>query len=131
MNNVCFFIGRISKDLELKYTKDKKPVLDLPLAITNGKDDTTFVTISVFGNVAESINNYCNKGDLVGVKAMLKNHNWEDAKGNKHYEFNFIANQVTFLSKKKTDDKKEEKVPEVKTNYEETDIKITDADLPF
>lgn len=108
MNNLFILIGRITKDLELRYTKEGKAVVDLNLAINNSKDDTTFITVTVFGRIAESTNEYCKKGDLIGVSGMIKNHNWEDKNGNKHYDYTFLANKVTFLQTKLKQESKQE-----------------------
>ena len=98
MNNyIC--VGRITKDIELKYTPNNKAVIRVMLAVNNGKDDTTFLPITVFGNMAETTYKYCKKGDLIGVYATIKNQNWEDSKGNKHYDYSFIANKISFLAK--------------------------------
>ena len=115
MNNLFILIGRITKDLQLRYTKEGKPVLDLNLAINNAKNDTTFITITVFGKVAETTKQYCQKGDLIGVSGMIKNHNWEDKNGNKHYDFTFLANKISFLQTKQKQDNVQEK-------QEQTDI---------
>lgn len=104
MNNVLMIIGRITKDLELRYTTNNKAVVNIPLAINNGKDDTTFIDIVVYGNIAETTYKYCKKGDLIGAQATIKNNNWTDNNGNKHYDYNFIASKVTFLSTKKNED---------------------------
>ena len=101
MNNVLMIIGRITKDLELRYTTNNKAVVNIPLAINNGKDDTTFIDIVVYGNVAETTHKYCKKGDLIGAQATIKNNNWTDKDGKNHYDYKFIANKVTFLSTKK------------------------------
>lgn len=106
MNNNCTAIGRLTKDIELRYTSNNKAVCDLSMAINNGKtlngeDDTTFLNITVFGKNAENCAEFCKKGDLVGASYMVKNHNWEDKNGNKRYDYNFIANRITFLSTKK------------------------------
>lgn len=108
MNNLFILIGRITKDLELRYTKEGKPVLDLNLAINNAKNDTTFITTTVFGKVAETTKQYCQKGDLIGVSGMIKNHNWEDKNGNKHYDFTFLANKISFLQTKQKEEVKQE-----------------------
>lgn len=108
MNNLFIFIGRITKDLELRYTKDGKPVIDLNMAVNNGKDDTTFITTTLFGKTAEMTNQYCKKGDLIGVNGIIKNHNWEDKNGTKHYDYTFLANKVTFLQTKPKEEKKEQ-----------------------
>ena len=101
MNNVLVLVGRITKDLELRYTTNNKAVVNIPLAINNGKDDTTFIDIVVYGNVAEMTSKYCKKGDLIGAQATIKNNNWTDKDGKNHYDYKFMGNKVTFLSTKK------------------------------
>lgn len=108
MNNYTC-VGRITKDIELKYTTSNKAVIRVMLAVNNGKDDTTFLPITVFGNMAETTHKYCKKGDLMGVNATIKNQNWEDKNGNKHYDYSFIANKISFLSSKAKEIKEEEK----------------------
>ena len=54
MNNILICIGRITRDLELRYTTNNKAVVNIPLAINNGKDDTTFIDVVVYGNIAET-----------------------------------------------------------------------------
>lgn len=110
MNNVFMVVGRLTKDIELRYTKDNKAVCEANLAINNAKDDVTFLKISIWNKVAETTAKYCKKGDLLGVSGIIKNHNWEDEEGNKHYDYNFLASKITFLSTKKVaDEVKEEK----------------------
>lgn len=101
MNNILICIGRITRDLELRYTTNNKAVVNIPLAISNGKDDTTFIDIVVYGNVAETTCKYCKKGDLIGVQAKVVNNNWTDKDGKNHYDYKFIASKVSFLSTKK------------------------------
>ena len=104
MNNVLMIIGRITKDLELRYTTNNKAVVNIPLAINNDKDDTTFIDIVVYGNVAETTYKYCKKGDLIGVQAKVQNNNWTDKDGKKHYDYKFMGYKVTFLSTKKNEE---------------------------
>ena len=101
MNNLLVLVGRITKDLELRYTTNNKAVVNIPLAVNNGKDDTTFIDIVVYGNVAEMTSKYCKKGDLIGAQATIKNNNWTDKDGKKHYDYKFMGYKVTFLSTKK------------------------------
>lgn len=101
MNNILCLIGRITRDLELRYTTNNKAVVNIPLAINNGKDDTTFIDVVVYGNIAETTSKYCKKGDLIGVQAKVVNNKWTDKDGKNHYDYNFIASKVTFLSTKK------------------------------
>lgn len=110
MNNTIL-IGRITKDIELRYTTSNKAVVQISLAINNGKDDTSFITLTAFDKLAEIIGKYSKKGDLIGTQSIIKNHNWEDKNGNKHYDYSFIINKISFLAK---GNKQEETKQEVK-----------------
>lgn len=104
MNNILICIGRITKDLELRYTTNNKAVVNIPLAINNGKDDTTFIDVVIYGNIAETTSKYCKKGDLIGVQAKVVNNNWTDKDGKNHYDYKFMGYKVTFLSTKKKEE---------------------------
>lgn len=99
MTNNLNLIGRITKDIELRYTPSNKAVAEISLAVNNGKDDTTFIRLTAFDKLAELVSNYCKKGDLIGTQSIIKNHNWEDKNGNKHYDYSFIINKISFLTK--------------------------------
>lgn len=99
MTNNLILIGKITKDIELRYTPSNKAVVQISLAVNNGKDDTTFIRLTAFDKLAELVSKYCKKGDLIGTQSIIKNHNWEDKNGNKHYEYSFIINKISFLAK--------------------------------
>ena len=139
MNNNFFFIGRLTKNPELKYTSSNKAVTQIDLAIANTKDDTTFVPITLFEKMAENVCEYCEKGDLIGFQGSVKNHNWEDNKGNKHYDYTFMANKMSFLQSKsnsQTEQKKSEMVEKKATDEQiyadfGDSIEISDEDICF
>ena len=99
MNNNLILIGRITKDIELRYTPSNKAITEISLAVNNGKDDTTFIRLTAFDKLAELVSNYCKKGDLIGTQSIIKNYNWTDKNGNKHYDYSFIINKISFLAK--------------------------------
>lgn len=109
MNNNLIVVGRITQKIELRYTTNNKAVVTVNLAINNSKDDTTFLPITIFDKMAEAVGKYCNKGDLIGVYATVKNRVWDDKEGRKHYDYSFIANKVSFLSSKAKEIKEEVK----------------------
>ena len=108
MNNNLILIGKITKDIELRYTPSNKAVVQISLAVNNGKDDTTFIRLTAFDKLAELVSNYCKKGDLIGTQSIIKNHNWEDKNGNKHYEYSFIINKISFLAKSNKEEAKKQ-----------------------
>lgn len=139
MNNNFIFIGRLTKSPELRYTSSNKAVTQIDLAITNTKDDTTFVPITLFEKMAENVCKYCEKGDLIGFQGSVKNHNWEDNKGNKHYDYTFLANRMSFLQTKTNNqvEQKKSETPEKKSTDEQIyadfgdAIEIDESDIAF
>lgn len=138
MNNNFIFIGRLTKNPELRYTSSNKAVTQIDLAVQNGKDDVTFVPITLFGNIAENVHKYCEKGDQVGFQGIVKNHNWEDNKGNKHYDYTFMANRMSFLQTKANNQQELKQTENVKKSTDEQiyadfgdSIEISDDDIAF
>lgn len=134
MNNKFQFIGRITKDLELRSTSSGKSVLEVNMAVNINKDETLFITPTLFGVQAETMNKYCKKGDMIAISGIIKNHNWDDKEGKKHYDYQFLGNEMLFLQTKKEDKKEQVEVPQnTKSEYDNlgSDIKLEDKDLPF
>lgn len=138
MNNNFIFIGRLTKSPELRYTSSNKAVAQVDLAIQNSKDDTTFVPITLFEKMAENVCKYCEKGDLIGFQGSVKNHNWEDNKGNKHYDYTFLANRMSFLQTKTNNQQEPKQAENVKKSTDEQiyadfgdSIEISDDDIAF
>lgn len=138
MNNNFFFIGRLTRNPELRYTSSNKAVAQVDLAIANTKDDTTFVQITLFEKMAENVHKYCEKGDLIGFQGSVKNHNWEDNKGNKHYDYTFMANRMSFLQTKTNNQQEPKQAENVKKSTDEQiyadfgdSIEISDDDIAF
>ena len=138
MNNNFFFIGRLTKNPELRYTSSNKAVAQIDLAVQNGKDDTTFVPITLFEKMAENVCKYCEKGDLIGFQGSVKNHNWEDSKGNKHYDYTFMANRMSFLQTKTNNQQEPKQAENVKKSTDEQiyadfgdSIEISEDDIAF
>ena len=100
--------GRLVKDPEARYTKEGMQITTFTLGIRNGKDDSTFLKITTFGNTAKTIESYTHKGDLILVEGMTKNNNYTDKDGNKHYEYVFIGNRIEFLSTSNKQPEKQE-----------------------
>ena len=102
MLNQVVIIGRITRDLEKQIEKDTdNNIVCMTLAVPrgfkneNGEYDTDFISVRLYKGVAENAFEYCKKGDLVGVKGRVQNDNGA---------MTIIAEKITFLSSKRTDD---------------------------
>lgn len=107
MYNKITLIGRISNDLELRYTNSNKPNCRFNLAVnrnyTNveGERETDFITCRVWGKQAENLVEYQKKGSLILIEGQLTVSNYEDAEGNRKIAYEVMTNNVQYLEKKK------------------------------
>lgn len=83
--------------------------LAIPRSFKNmeGGYDTDFVDCVLFDNIAENTKEYCEKGDIVGVKGRVQSRTIEKD-GKKEYLMEIIAEKVTFLTKRTVEEKADE-----------------------
>ena len=137
MNHVVL-VGRLTKDLELRYIAGNgTPVANFVLAVDrefagkDGKKETDFLNIQVWGKSAENCANYIGKGSLVAVQGSIIIEKYE--KDGERRTFTKInANKVQFL-----DSKKDKQAKEFTPNFNPTGLNIDefeaihDDDIPF
>lgn len=122
MNNVSI-IGRLTKDIELRYTPQQTAVAQFSIAINRGKDKNgddkgaDFPRIIVFGRMAENCERYLKKGRLVGIQGRIQTGSYKNKNGDTVYTTEVVANNVEFLdwgddNKKSERQEKQEDVPE-------------------
>nr|DAJ48301.1 MAG TPA: Single strand binding protein [Caudoviricetes sp.] len=88
--------------------------------------------------MAETTHEYCQKGDILGIEYIVKNYNWKDNKGNKHYDYTFMANRMSFLQTKTNNQQEPKQAENVKKSTDEQiyadfgdSIEISDDDIAF
>lgn len=124
MLNQIILVGRLTRDIEVHKSGSDMKVATISLAIprsfknADGDYDTDFVDCVAFDVVAENTSEYCNKGDIVGIKGRVQTRQVENENGEKETLKEIIAEKVTFLSSHTKD---EEKVTS-KENDEEMEI---------
>lgn len=139
MNNTVVLVGRLVKDIELRFTQNGKAVADFTLAVTRDKDNTDFIRIQSWGKSAEALTSYTKKGDMIGVRGALRHDTYEDKDGNKRYSDYVLAQNITFLSTRKEETKEKsnsEIIKDVMTDkdpFEEfaKETQVANSDLPF
>ena len=137
MNNQFQFIGRLTKDIEIR-ANEKITIAEVNIAVNDSKDKTTFIKMKAFNKMAEMLGNYVKKGDLMGFSGVIANNNWQDKEGKKHYDYDFIINRVMFLQQKPQKTEREENQEALKQvmqddPYEEMakNIEYENLNLPF
>lgn len=105
MNSVVL-VGRLTRDPELRYLQGSgTAVAQFAMAVDRefskeGKKETDFIDIQVWGKSAENCANYVSKGSLVAIKGSIRQDKYQDKEGNNRYAFKVNADRVQFLDTK-------------------------------
>lgn len=99
--NKCIFLGRLTKDIELKYTANNNAISNFTLAVSrkfkkDDQPDADFLPMVALGKTAEIMNKYCKKGSLITVVSRVQTRSWDDKDGNKHYTTEFVVEEFDF-----------------------------------
>ena len=133
--NTVILIGRLTKEVELRYTEKELPIANFTIAINrdykneNGEYETDFINCVAFQQSAKLMGEYTHRGDLIGVKGRLQTRNYEDKEGKKHYITEVIVERITFLQTKKEEDNPYKDMS-VKVEASQQ-VEISPEDLPF
>jgi len=106
MLNQAIIVGRIVKEPEVKETEKGKKVSNITLAVQrpykndDGEYDVDYLDCVLWGGVAESTSQYCQKGDLIGIKGRIGS----TYNAQKQHVMEIVAERVSFLSAKKNVD---------------------------
>ncbi|MCM8831135.1 MAG: single-stranded DNA-binding protein [Candidatus Omnitrophica bacterium] len=115
--NKVFLIGNLTKDPELRYTPQGTAVATLRLAVNTPfknkegelKQETCFINVVVWGQMAEVCNQYLQKGRLILVEGRLQSRTWQDTEGKNRSSIEIRAVRIQFMPK--TFREKEEQQP--------------------
>ena len=95
--------GRITKDIEIRYTQSGKAVAGFSLAINEGygeKKRTEYVDCVAWEKLAENLAQYQSKGSLVLVMGRLQKRSYEAQDGSKRYVTEIVAQDIEFMGSK-------------------------------
>lgn len=94
MINVAVICGRLTKDVELAKTQNGNSVAKFTVAVNGINDNTDFINCVAWNKLADIVNMYCKKGDLVTVEGRISVRNYENQQGQKVYITEVVANNV-------------------------------------
>lgn len=101
MLNQIVIVGRLVQDLEKKELENERELnvtLAVPRSYKNldGEYDTDFIPVKMFGQIAKSTREFCEKGDLIGIRGRVQSRKEEDK-----IIIEIIAEKATFLNNHK------------------------------
>ena len=105
--NKVILIGRITRDIELRYTPKGTAIAELGLAVNRSRTDesgqrieeTTFVDVTLWGKQAELANQYLAKGREVYIEGRLQMDTWQDKEsGQNRSKLKIVGENMQFIS---------------------------------
>jgi len=133
MHQKVILIGRLGKDVEIRYTQSGDAVANFNLATSNvykskqtGEkvESVEWHKVVAFKRTAEICGEYLHKGSLIYVEGRLKTRDWEDKDGNKRWTTEIIIDIMKMLSSRKDSDTSSGEDPSIPDD-------IPDDDVPF
>lgn len=94
-------IGRTTAEPKLDYTKATipKPYANFTIASDNRDKTTTFLRVTVWGPLAETVAEHVAKGHLIAATGRLESSEYTGTDGDKRTGWQLTADQVEFLAK--------------------------------
>lgn len=98
--NLVTLVGRLTQDPTIEEIGDKK-IVTITLAIsrdcknTAGIYETDFIPCVLWNGIADKVEEFCNKGDCIGIKGKLQVID---------NQVTVIADKVSFISKQRSEE---------------------------
>ena len=141
--NQFYGIGNLVRDPEVKTTNAGIKVCNFTIAINrrmknNGEQQTDYLNIVAWRQLAELCEKYLSKGKKVAVIGSIQVRNYEDKNGVKRTSWDILADEVEFLSpadkgaRKEMEYRAEERIAITQEGEAATEFTQVDDDaLPF
>ena len=105
MNSICL-VGRLTKDVELRYTPSNVAVATFTLAVNrtfkneNGEREADFINCVMWRQQAENLANWAKKGALIGITGRIQTRSYDNQQGQRVYVTEVVAEQFQLLESK-------------------------------
>ncbi|WP_270756980.1 single-stranded DNA-binding protein [Levilactobacillus brevis] len=143
MINRVVLTGRLTRDVELRYTQGGAAVATFNLAVDRrftdqqGEREADFVSCVIWRKPAENFATFFNKGSLVGIEGRIQTRNYENQQGQRVYVTEVIVDNFSFLEPKSStgnsgyqNNRPQNNTSDPFANNGES-IDIQDSSLPF
>ena len=103
MLNRVILTGRLTKDIEIKKSASSLSVTTFTVASDRSKSkdkekETDFISCVAWRNIADYLNNYAHKGDMVALEGRLQTRNYDNTRGEKVYVTEVIVDNIQLLA---------------------------------
>lgn len=140
MINNTVLVGRLTKDVELRYTPSNVAVATFTLAVNrtfkneNGEREADFINCVMWRQQAENLANWAKKGALIGITGRIQTRSYDNQQGQRVYVTEVVAKQFQLLESKGQGNQGQQKQAQQQApdfSRQGAPMDISDDDLPF
>lgn len=108
MINRVVLTGRLTRDVDLRYTPSGAAVANFTIAVdrrfTNqsGERESDFINCVMWRKSAENFSNFTRKGSLVGIEGRIQTRNYENQQGQRVWVTEVVADDFSLLESRAT-----------------------------
>lgn len=135
--NVFSGIGRLTKDVDLRYSQSGTAVARFSIAINrpfknqNGEQEVDFINCIAFGKRAETIAQYVKKGHRIGITGSIMTGNYVNKEGQRVYTTDINVSDFTFLENRQKSQKPTQQQAQQQMMPDAEPLEVTDDSFPF
>lgn len=145
MLNSVALTGRLTKDVDLRYTQSGTAVGSFTIAVdrqfrsAKGERETDFINCAIWRKSAENLAKFTHKGSLVGIEGHIQTRTYDNAQGQKVFVTEVIVENFALLEPRQTTQENQQRAANNPATTSRgkgfanngQPIDIGDGDLPF
>ena len=145
MLNSVALTGRLTKDVDLRYTQSGTAVGSFTIAVdrqfrsANGNRETDFINCVIWTKSAENLAKFTHKGSLIGVEGHIQTRTYDNAQGNKVYVTEVVVENFALLEPRQTSQESQQRSANNPAAASQGNgfanngrpVDVSDDDLPF
>ncbi|HEL1986188.1 single-stranded DNA-binding protein [Streptococcus suis] len=137
INNVVL-VGRLTRDVELRYTPSNQAVATFTLAVnrnfknqSTGEREADFINCVLWRQQAENLANWTKKGHLIGITGRIQTRSYDNQQGQRVYVTEVVAESFQVLEKRDNTANYSSIEEQMPPGLSGQPMDMDDDDLPF
>lgn len=108
MINRVVLVGRLTRDIDLRYTQSGDAHGQFSLAVNrqftnrNGEREADFINCVIWRKSAENFSNFTRKGSLVGIEGRIQTRSYDNQQGQRVYVTEVVVDNFSLLESRAT-----------------------------
>ena len=142
MINQTTLVGRLTNDVNLRYTQSNVAVATFTLAVNrtfkneNGEREADFINCVMWRQQAENLANWAKKGALIGITGRIQTRSYDNQQGQRVYVTEVVAETFQLLESRNSQGQSQGQTKSAQQQAPDfsrqgAPMDISDDDLPF